>query len=152
MNEGTTLLNSKELLALADHRHLDFSLLIRHFARLAADDDGGSRCGTSVLVGRYIEHLNVYNHHTPRTRKRIEGVLRRFCLVFGDLDPDSLSQPLAASWIKRQGWAPSTQTWVALLLERCVAFGVKRAGVRRNRLHGLQSQVLERLCGADVAT
>jgi hypothetical protein len=152
MYEGTRLFRSQELEQFVKKYPVDHSLLIRNIARLAAEEDRRNMCGTSVLVGRYIEHLHVYNHHTPRTRKRIEGVLRRFCIVFGDLDPGRISKPLVANWISKQAWAPSTQAWVALLIERCVAFGVKRAGVRWNQLDGLQSQVLERLCEADVAT
>ena len=135
------LLGSKEFLSFLEDGMFDMSDVIRKVAGLAAEDCG-YRFGTAILVGKYIQHLEDHDQHTAKTRKRIEGILQRFCFVFGELDPHFVEAGLVSYWIRHQRWARSTQEWVALLVERLYRFGTDE-GLVWTTMDGLQAHVIE---------
>ena len=154
MYKKQLLLRPDEFLAVVEGANVDHMALLRHIAEVgevAAKDKWGIKCGTSILVGKYLERLKLFNHYSVRTRKRIEGVLRRFFEVFGTLDPHHVTRAHAIYWIKQQGWASSTQEWVALILERVYDFGVNGGDLWWNPLENFQIHVMTALYGGGVS-
>lgn len=137
--------HSEELLNFLDNFDIELSDIAQQLTRLDNPDDRQGRFGTAILVGKYLQHLKSHHVHTEETHERIDKILRRFCEVFGQLEPISLTVPLVTHWTRKQGWARSTQSWVALTLERMGGFGVQTRDVWSNPLKGLRSNVDRRV-------
>lgn len=132
------LLRSEELFDfLLKYPHLDHSDLVKDIARKITH--GPYSHSSAILAGRYLEHLDVTDTFTKRTRRRIAGILRRFCETFGQMAIDDVPKQLAYYWLYKQGWSYSTRIWVALVLERLCDFGEESGHLFKNHMRGLRN-------------
>ena len=135
------LLQSDEFIGFLESHTLDLSQLVRDIAEMASTDaPRGS--GVAIMTGRYLERLDLTETHTERTRRRIAGILQRFCATFGGLDPHDIRTPLVAYWIRQQGWALDTRLWVAVIVERLWRFGMEVDCLQCNPIQGLRDSIL----------
>ena len=135
------LLQSNEFAGFLERHSLDLSQLVRDIAEMASTD-ASLKGGVGIMAGRYLERLDLTDTHTEKTRKRIAGILQRFCGTFGGLGPHDVPMPLVSYWIRHQRWALDTQLWVAVIIERLWQFGVEVGCVRWNVMDGLRDHLL----------
>ena len=141
MFSHTILLQSDEFIGFLESHTFDLSKLVRDIAEMASTDAprGG---GVGIMAGRYLERLDLTETHTEKTRRRIAGILQRFCATFGGLDPHDVRTPLVSYWIRQQGWALDTELWVAVIIERLWQFGVEKGYLYSNPIKGLRDSIL----------
>ena len=107
------LLQSPEFAGFLERHTFDLSQLVRTMAEMASTDVPRGT-GVGIMAGRYLERLDLTQTHTEKTRKRIAGILQRFCATFGGLNSHDVPAPLVSYWIRHQRWALNTQLWVAV--------------------------------------
>jgi hypothetical protein len=135
------LLHSQEFVGFLESRSLDQSRLVRDLAGMASAESPGEVV-VGIMAGRYLERLDLTEMHTEKTRKRIAGILQRFCVTFGGLNPHDVRTPLVSYWIRHQRWALDTQLWVAVIIERVWQFGMDIGCLGWNPIQGLRDDIL----------
>ena len=137
------LLASNEFINFLESQNINSTEFLRDIAEMAARDSWIRDCSVGIMAGRYLEHLDLTNTHTKRTRRRIASILQRFCAVFGGLDTGCVRASLVSYWIREQGWALATQLWVAVVIERVWQYGVETECLDWNPMDGLRDKILQ---------
>jgi hypothetical protein len=135
------LLQSPEFAGFLKSRSFDQSRLVRDLAGMASGESPGEVV-VGIMAGRYLERLDLTDTHTEKTRKRIAGILQRFCITFGGLNPHNVRTPLVSYWIRHQRWALDTQVWGAVIIERLWQFGMDTGLLSWNPVQGLKDDIL----------